>query len=127
MIAAPACTRTITSERAVSPARERMSTTRIMAIARERLLLAAYIALTCASPDEDSAATENPALVSVLAIVTNAQIQKSRRCPGLLIVFMLPRRYREFAIAAQGGAAELRRQVCISQMQFYYDGRRQLQ
>src|SRR6267143_6607857 len=101
MIAAPACTRTITSERAVTPARERTSTTRIMAIARERLLLAAYIALTCASPDEDSAATEKPALVSALAIVTNAQIQKSRRFPGLLIVFMLPHRYSEFAIADQ--------------------------
>jgi hypothetical protein len=31
--------------------------------------------------------------------VTNAQIHKSRRFPGLLIVFMLPRRYREFASA----------------------------
>src|SRR6266498_1991546 len=101
MIASPACTRAMTNERAVSPARERISTTRIMAIARERLLLAAYIALTCASSDEDSAATEKPALVSALAIVTNAQIQKSRRFPGLLIVFMLPRRYREFAMAAQ--------------------------
>src|SRR6266404_4534049 len=100
MIASPACTRAITSERAVSPARERISTTRIMAIARERLLLAAYIALTCASPDEDSAATEKPALVSALAIVTNAQIQKRRRFPGLLMVFMLPHGYREFVIAA---------------------------
>jgi hypothetical protein len=72
-----------------------------MAIARERLLLAAYIALTCASPDEDSAAIEKLALVSALAIVTNAQIQKSRRFPRLLIVFMLARRYRGFAIAAQ--------------------------
>src|SRR3979409_999669 len=93
MIASPACTRTITSESAVSPARERTSTTRIMAIARERLLLAAYIALTCASPDEDSAAKEKPALVSALAIVPNAQIKKSRRFPGLLIVFMLARRH----------------------------------
>jgi hypothetical protein len=42
------------------------------------LRLAAYIALTCASPAEESAAIEKPALVDALAIVTKPQSQKRR-------------------------------------------------
>jgi hypothetical protein len=34
--------------------------------------------LTCASPDDDSAATEKPTLVNALSMVTNAQRQFKR-------------------------------------------------
>src|SRR5437870_11811718 len=54
------------------------NTTTTLASANERLLLAAYIALTCASPDDDSAATEKPTLVNALPMVTNAQSQNKR-------------------------------------------------
>ena len=49
-----------------------------LASARERLRLAAYIALTWASPAEESAAIEKPTLVNALAIVTKPQSQKRR-------------------------------------------------
>jgi hypothetical protein len=61
-----------------SPARERTSTTTTLASAKERLRLAAYIALTCALPAEESAAIANPALVNAFAIVTKPQSQKRR-------------------------------------------------
>jgi predicted negative regulator of RcsB-dependent stress response len=62
-----------------SPERERARTTTTLAAANERLRLAAYMALTCASPEENSAAMEKPALVKALPIVTKAQSQKKRR------------------------------------------------
>src|SRR6267142_154823 len=108
------CTMAMMNATAMRPVRERASTTTTLASANERLLLAAYIALTCASPDEDSAATEKPALVSALAIVTNAQIQKSRRFAGLLIVFMLARRYRVLS-GYEAGRAQLPRRSCHSE------------
>src|SRR5438270_8562475 len=64
------CTMAMTNATAMSPVRERASTTTTLASANERLLLAAYIALTRASPDDDSAATEKPTLVNTLPMVT---------------------------------------------------------
>src|SRR6266480_1908256 len=76
--ASAACTRAMTNATVKSPVRERASTTATLASANERLLLAAYIALTCTSPDDDRAATEKPTLVNALPVVTNAQRQKKR-------------------------------------------------
>ena len=72
------CTMAMTNATAMCPMRERANTTTTLASANERLLLAAYIALTCASPDDDSAATEKPTLVNALPMVTNAQSQNKR-------------------------------------------------
>src|SRR5438105_15551537 len=72
------CTMAMTNATAMRPVRERASTTTTLASANERLLLAAYIALTCASPDDDSAATEKATLVNALPMVTNAQSQNKR-------------------------------------------------
>jgi hypothetical protein len=66
----------MTAAKAMSPLRERWNTTKMLTNARERLRLAAYMALTCASPDAFKAAMEKPALVNALATVMNAQIQK---------------------------------------------------
>src|SRR5207302_8868502 len=72
------CTMAMTNATTMSPERDRLSTTTTLASANERLLLAAYIALTCASPDDDSAATEKPTLVNALPMVTSAQSQNKR-------------------------------------------------
>src|SRR5258707_14239037 len=76
--ASTACTTAMTNATVKSPVRERASTTTTLESAKERLRLATYMALTCASPAEESAAIEKPALVNALAIVTKAQSQKRR-------------------------------------------------
>src|SRR5438552_14794154 len=76
--ASTAWTRAIINAIVKSPVRERASTTTTLASAKERLRLAAYMALTCASPAEESAAIEKPALVNALAIVAKPQSQKRR-------------------------------------------------
>src|SRR5207237_9621074 len=72
------CTMAMTNATAMRPVRERANTTTTLASANERLLLAAYIALTSASPDDDTAATEKPTLVNALPTLTNAQSQNKR-------------------------------------------------
>jgi len=74
-----------------SPVRERASTTATLASAKERLRLAAYMALTCASPAEESAAIEKPALVNALAIVTKPQSQRdATSSDGLRLEIVAP-------------------------------------
>jgi hypothetical protein len=66
----------MTADKAMSPVRERRNTTTMLTNAKDTLRLAAYMALTYASPDAFKAAMEKPALVSALATVMNAQTQK---------------------------------------------------
>jgi hypothetical protein len=76
-IASPNCTNVMTSDMVIRPRGDRKRTTKMATNASERLRLAEYNALVCPSV-ASSAAIENPALVSALAIVTRAQAQKLR-------------------------------------------------